>query len=152
LTKPLGTQVAVNLNQWLIENNTKWTDQASKMFSQEQVKYIYYQAVESMATLNKNAAGLMQKYECHGSTDMTGFGIRGHAQNLVNVQKNQVSFEITSLPVFAGTEKVNKEIYNFKLFEGYSAETSGGLFIIIPAANADAYMKELLEVYGQSCW
>jgi len=26
LTKPLGTQVAVNLNEWLIEGDEKWTD------------------------------------------------------------------------------------------------------------------------------
>ena len=36
-------------------------------------------SVESMATLNKNAAFLMKKYDCHGSTDITGFGIKGHA-------------------------------------------------------------------------
>jgi len=26
LTKPLGTQPAVNLNEWLIENTDKWTN------------------------------------------------------------------------------------------------------------------------------
>jgi len=36
-------------------------------------------AVESMATLNKNAAHLMKRHGCHGATDITGFGIRGHA-------------------------------------------------------------------------
>lgn len=36
-----------------------------------------------MATLNKYAASLMKKYDAHGSTDITGFGILGHAQNLV---------------------------------------------------------------------
>lgn len=85
LTKPLGTQVAVNLNEWLIEDNQKWKYNASKIVSAEQAKDIYYRGVESMATLNKNAASLMKKYECNGATDVTGFGIRGHAENLVNV-------------------------------------------------------------------
>jgi len=38
-----------------------------------------------MAHLNKNTALLMRKYGCHGATDITGFGLKGHAQNLVNV-------------------------------------------------------------------
>jgi selenide,water dikinase len=32
-----------------------------------------------MAYLNKNAAKLMKKYKSHGATDITGFGILGHA-------------------------------------------------------------------------
>ncbi len=39
-------------------------------------------AMESMAVLNRNAASLMQKYKSHGATDVTGFGIMGHAENL----------------------------------------------------------------------
>ena len=38
--------------------------------------------MESMATLNMNAAKLMKKYKSHGATDITGFGILGHSQNL----------------------------------------------------------------------
>ena len=79
LTKPLGTQVAVNLNEWLVEENEKWTDKASKYFTAERAKEAYFKSVESMAHINKNAATLMNKYGCHGATDITGFGIRGHA-------------------------------------------------------------------------
>lgn len=78
LTKPLGTQVAANVNEWLLANNQKW-EQCSSMFSPERAKDAYFMAVESMATLNKNAASLMKKYGCHGATDVTGFGLRGHA-------------------------------------------------------------------------
>jgi selenide,water dikinase len=38
--------------------------------------------MESMATLNKNTSGLLKRYKSHGATDVTGFGILGHAQNL----------------------------------------------------------------------
>ena len=37
---------------------------------------------ESMSTLNLEAAKLMHKYKCLGATDVTGFGILGHAANL----------------------------------------------------------------------
>ena len=35
--------------------------------------------MESMATLNKNSSLLLKKYDSHGATDVTGFGILGHA-------------------------------------------------------------------------
>jgi len=99
LTKPLGTQVAVNLNEWLLQDSAKWTDKASSLVTAEEAKKYYYMAVESMGTLNRNAASLMHKYDCHGATDVTGFGIRGHAENLVQVQKNKVDFKINKLPI-----------------------------------------------------
>ena len=36
--------------------------------------------------------------EAHGATDVTGFGILGHAQNLVSCQKNSVDFNLHTLP------------------------------------------------------
>ena len=92
LTKPLGTQVAVNLNEWLIEEDEKWTQKSSKFFTNERAKEAYFMAVESMGTLNKNAATLMSRHGCHGATDITGFGIRGHAQNLCSVQGAAVDY------------------------------------------------------------
>jgi selenide,water dikinase len=41
----------------------------------------------------------MHKYNAHGATDVTGFGLLGHAQNLARHQKNEVSFVIHNLPV-----------------------------------------------------
>ena len=41
----------------------------------------------------------MRKYEAHGATDITGFGIKGHAQNLCAVQKADVNFYISHLPI-----------------------------------------------------
>ena len=38
-----------------------------------------------MSRLSKNGALLMQKYKAHAATDITGFGIKGHAKNLVSV-------------------------------------------------------------------
>jgi len=35
-----------------------------------------------MGTLNKVGAELMKKYSAHACTDVTGFGILGHCNNL----------------------------------------------------------------------
>ena len=98
LTKPLGTQVAVNLKEWKGQGGKLW-EQSQRYLSEQEVDEGFFMAVESMSHLNKNAAKLMRKYEAHGATDITGFGIKGHAQNLCSVQKENVDFLINSLPV-----------------------------------------------------
>ena len=80
----------------------------------------------NMARLNKQAAILMHKYNAHAATDVTGFGILGHANNLVEHQNDNVNFEIDTLPIIANMTNVYRNCgINFKLLEGYSAETSG---------------------------
>jgi selenide,water dikinase len=55
--------------------------------------------MESMATLNKNAAELMLKYKSRGGTDITGFGLLGHTQNLASAQINDVDLVIENIPI-----------------------------------------------------
>jgi selenide,water dikinase len=55
--------------------------------------------MESMATLNKNAAELMLKYKSRGATDITGFGLLGHTQNLASAQINDVDLVIENIPI-----------------------------------------------------
>ena len=70
LTKPLGTQIAVNAHQWL-DDDEKF-DKIRKVISQEEVKKAYLRAIDSMARLNRTGAKLMQKYQAHCATDVTG--------------------------------------------------------------------------------
>jgi selenide,water dikinase len=77
--------VAVNLHEWRnTENSERWQKSLPHVTPEEAIR-AYHLGIESMAHLNKNTAKLMKKYECHGATDITGFGLLGHAQNLVNV-------------------------------------------------------------------
>ena len=55
-----------------------------------------------MSRLNLNAAKLMHKYKCQGATDITGFGILGHATNLAKAQKQNIAIRIHSLPIIKG--------------------------------------------------
>jgi selenide,water dikinase len=75
LTKPLGTQPAVNLKQKLSESK----DFNPPEISAQEITHAYHLAMESMATLNKSSSLLLKKYDSHGATDVTGFGILGHA-------------------------------------------------------------------------
>lgn len=152
LTKPLGTQVSVNLNEWIIKNNESKLNVALQYIDKDAAKEAYYLSVESMAHINMNAAHLMKKYDCHGATDVTGFGLKGHAKNLVEVQKEPIDYHIHSIPVIDRMHLINQHVFNFRLTEGYSAETSGGLFIMVPADVVEPFMKELEEEYGQKSW
>jgi selenide, water dikinase len=154
LTKPLGTQVAVNVHEWRNRvNNKLWNKIVEKsLITVEEAEDMMHAAVCSMARLNKTGGLLMLKHKAHAATDVTGFGILGHAQNLMDNQVAEVGVELHTLPMIANTLKVNDEIFNFRLKVGYSAETSGGLMISMPEENAKAYIKELEEAEGYPAW
>lgn len=151
LTKPLGTQVAVNAHQWL-DQPERW-NRIKLVVSEEDVRKAYHRAMDSMARLNRIAARLMHKYNAHGATDVTGFGLLGHAQTLASHQKNEVSFVIHNLPVIAKMATVAKACGNmFQLLQGHSAETSGGLLICLPREQAAAYCKDIEKQEGYQAW
>ena len=45
-------------------------------------------------------------------------------------------------------DNINNNILDFGLMRGYSAETSGGLFVLLDKNNANDFRSELLEKYG----
>ena len=59
---------------------------------------------------------------------------------------------INRIPIIADTLKAQEGVFNFKLVEGHSAETSGGLLCVLPADSYKDYIKELEETYGQKSW
>jgi selenide, water dikinase len=151
LTKPLGTQVAVNAQQWL-DVPDRW-NKIKLIVNEEEVKRAYMRATNSMARLNRVAAALMHKYNAHAATDVTGFGLLGHAQNLAKHQRNEVSFVIHNLPIIAKMAAVSKACGNmFNLIQGLSAETSGGLLVALPREQAAAYCKEIQSQEGFQAW
>jgi len=150
LTKPLGTQVAVNLSQWRF-NEEKWA-RVADVVTKEEAERAYMIAMKSMARLNRNGARLMHKYGAHGSTDVTGFGLFGHATNLARNQKAAVEFEIHTLPIIRSMNEVDDRVKMFSLLKGLSAETSGGLLVCLPEDKAEAFCKELQEMDSFPAW
>jgi len=152
LTKALGTQVACNAHQWMEQNNDKW-NKIKHIISAEEVEKAYNDAILSMARLNKNAAELMRRFPCHGATDVTGFGILGHADNLAKQQQHMVTFVIHNLPCINKMAMLAKACGNlFGLLQGTSAETSGGLLIALPREQAVKYCSEMKKTEGHHAW
>jgi len=146
LTKPIGTQVAVNLYQWFDQKN-KYYEKLLISYNEVELENIvnkmYNDACVSMATLNMEGAKAMQLFQATSATDITGFGIYGHAENLSSVNTN-TCFYLENLPILKNAEKIDA-IFNkmFKLLKGLSAETSGGLFLTINPKNVEKYCNYL---------
>lgn len=150
LTKALGTQIAVNVKQWM--NNEHKFSTIEAHITKEDAMRAYHMASASMSRLNRTGARLMHKHGAHAATDVTGFGILGHANNLASNQQAEVSLRIHTLPVIRGMVAIDKLFPYFKLTQGLSAETSGGLLICMPKDKAELYCKEIEELEGLPAW
>lgn len=128
----------------------------------------YQAALDNMKLLNKKGAEIMQKYDVKCATDVTGFGLIGHALKLA--QASKVSININSLEVpllkgafdlaelgcipgacFRNQEYVENDcsfhedvVYENKMMM-CDAQTSGGLLISVAPEYKDAMLKELIE-------
>jgi len=152
LTKPLGTQVACNAYQWLQQKTEKW-NRVKMICTEEDIEKAYHDAMFSMARLNRTAAQLMHMFSSHGATDVTGFGILGHAENLAKQQINEVNFVIHNLPCIQKMAAIARACGNlFGLLQGTSAETSGGLLICLPREQAAKYCAEIKKIEGHQAW
>ena len=86
------------------------------------------EAIDVMITSNKPVAEAMQKVPVHAATDVTGFGLKGHAANMAMLGK--VDIVIDQLPVIRGTP-VLTEIFGYPLLQGEAKETAGGMLIAV---------------------
>jgi len=90
----------------------------------------------------------MHKHGAHAATDITGFGIMGHSNNLASNQKAEIDFVIHTLPIIRGMVAISKRKTGFRLLQGCAAETSGGLFVVLPKEKAQAYCEEIERIDG----
>lgn len=160
LTKPLGTQIAVNVHEWRLNNDRRYSVLKENGVITDGLQRLSFNvSTASMIRLNRTAAALMHKYGAHGATDITGFGPKGHISNLAQNQRAMLEegtafeFYVNSLPIICGMAKVaqflkTRKILDFKLVDGLSAETSGGLLVMLPAETADAFVAEIQRLDG----
>ena len=119
-----------------------------------------------MATLNRDACRAMQKYRVHGCTDVTGFGLMGHATEMaqgsgctLHIGVGRVPFHREALE-FADMGLVPAGAYRNRDFAERSAsvrgevsramqdilydpQTSGGLLIAVDEGDAEALCAEV---------
>ncbi len=117
------------------------------------------QAIKSMRALNKTASEAMGVFGVKAATDITGFGLIGHAMEMCEASGVSLLIDSGSVGVFPAARRLAKDKANWpgairrnKAFYGkgvsmrvkdssveallYGPETSGGLLISIPGSKA----------------
>lgn len=123
-----------------------------------------------MRTLNKQAADILTSFHPHAVTDVTGFGLLGHAFEMASGSDVSFILNYERVPLLSGTVELaeskfipggSKENYawlendvsfatNITESERFilsDAITSGGLLISLPKDEAEEYVARLTEQY-----
>ena len=121
---------------------------------------------KTMAQLNRLAGEVAVKTDCHALTDVTGFGLIGHALEICDASKVSLELERTALPflpgaidyaaqnVLPGGAKTNREYYHSRVdINGnphlpehwllFDPQTAGGLLICLPESKVDIAVEML---------
>ncbi len=151
LTKALGTGIlSTALKAGLAEN--------------EFVEAMY----ASMMKLNRDAAEAALEFEVHGCTDVTGFGLAGHAMEMTTGSKLTMQFFAGSLPLLPGMKQyaeqgflpgglhrnrcfyerfvqVDSDVPAYLADVLFDPQTSGGLLVALDSGQAGEYVSLLAE-------
>ncbi len=137
LTKPLGIAPAMAAYRLRKEEEGM---EVLKEISADLVDTAISGAISCMTESNKEVAKAMQHVPVHAATDVTGFGLTGHAENMAMLGK--VDIVIDQLPVIKGTP-VLAELLGYPLLQGEAKETAGGMLIAVAKKDLDDLLNEL---------
>ena len=119
----------------------------------------------SMKRLNRDACEVFQKFEIHACTDVTGFGLGGHATEMAVASDKTIVIDTECLPVLPGVEEyasmglIPGGAYRNREFAGkygvksdavlwredlvFDPQTSGGLLAAVREEDVKEIMKQL---------
>ena len=137
LTKPLGIAPAMAAYRLREENEGK---ELLKDVPKDLVEAAVSEAIAGMTESNRPVAEAMQQVSVHAATDVTGFGLKGHAANMAMLGK--VNIVIDHLAVIEGTP-ILAELFGYPLLQAEAKETAGGMLIAIAKNNSDDLLSEL---------
>jgi selenide, water dikinase len=148
LTKPLGTGII-----------------ATALKAGQAPPDVALAAQRSMATLNRIPAAVAQRHGVRAATDITGFGLAGHAANIARESRLTLELRLADLPLLPGARELSARYQaaglkaNRRQFEplvadtaapdealrllAYDPQTSGGLLLLVPEEAADALLADL---------
>jgi len=127
-------------------------------------------SVETMLTSGADAASAMCEFDVRGATDITGFGLLGHAWELARASEVTIEIDSARLPVLTGAlelaaagmltngdrtnrayvgndieiaTQLGKELISIL----YDPQTAGGMLISIAPDRAEALLARLRQTY-----
>lgn len=147
LTKPLGTGIAIAAHRLGMIAHSD-----------------YEAALQCMQLLNKTGAELMLRYGVSGATDVTGFGLVGHALGMAKASQVCMDIDASAVPALPGVLQLLDEgcipgaaFRNIRFADEdlvahcsltrkmllADAQTSGGLLMAVDAGAAQDLLAEL---------
>lgn len=132
------------------------------------------EAVAWMKRLNKTAAELAVAFSLRGGTDITGFGLLGHAWEMAEASGVGLRFSVKKIPLTSGAQRYAREwIFpggsaDNRLFYGrhvhfdpqipevsqmllFDAQTSGGLLLAVPMEKLNSMQEQAVSL-DQPLW
>ncbi len=128
-------------------------------------------AVKWMVTLNDVASVAGQKAGVRGATDITGYGLIGHASEMAKASHVALEFEVCDIPILPNARKYADQMifpggaydnrYHYEplvqidsplddahkmLF--FDPQTSGGLLLAVPPGNTAIFETEMTRLGG----
>ena len=121
-------------------------------------------AMDGMSQLNRAASEAATESGAHAVTDITGFGLAGHAGEMAQASQVTIALEVSKLPMLAGVLELIRKGYqtrasatNRSFAEStmrivgtpdperlellFDAQTSGGLLISVPPAAVETVVE-----------
>lgn len=129
-------------------------------------------ALRNMKQLNVHGGALMQEFGIRGATDITGFGLAGHALKMARASKVSINIDMSRVPLLGKALALTEEgcipgasfrnlgyyepdthftkglDYNLKML-AFDAQTSGGLLVSVPEKECDAFIAAFEKKTGQ---
>ena len=129
-------------------------------------KETHNKAINVMNTLNDKTSMIMKQYNINSCTDVTGFGLLGHLNEMCEGSNLSAKIYYNKVPLISNTEKFaidgiipggtknnlafleknicfNKSTKSFQKLILSDAQTSGGLLIACNKSQSDTLLKEL---------
>ncbi len=124
------------------------------------------QIIRAMTTLNNKAAELMQEVGVNACTDVTGFGLLGHAGEMIGGTEVGVVINSAAVPLFPEAKElaemgmlpgglhrnrdfhkdmvvISRDVPHYLADILFDPQTSGGLLIAVPAARAGMLVNKM---------
>jgi selenide,water dikinase len=133
---------------------------------------VWAEAVTAMMRLNRHASEAMMEVGVHACTDITGFGLLGHALNIATASKVRLVLEYSKIPKYEGVEahaiartkgggqrnrkgieqvmETTGGVTHENIMVLCDPQTSGGLFISVAPEKAEALAGRLRDGGGEA--
>jgi selenide,water dikinase len=131
-------------------------------------------AVKWMVTLNDAASLAGQKAGVRSATDITGYGLIGHASEMAIASQVSLEFDVCNIPILPNARKyadqmifpggsydnryhyehivqIDRELDEANKMLFFDPQTSGGLLLAVPPGKTDLFEAEMAQL-GSAFW